>query len=420
MSRRWALAPLIVVALLVYSQAVSGSGLLIWLLPAALLGYGLMAAAHVISRTPTARAAAWAALVVVALLWAAIVNVGSGDTEGPVARASLAVTVCCGAMAALVRTSRPASALLPGVLLVCGALALGGAGAPVFVVALVAAACLWLLLRLGPYGSADFRDGRRAGQTAALAGLGIAVAVAVTALTSPVLGEPWMLPGVVLSSDATPTVEPTPTPSVTEATPTPTPTPTPTATAAPDEDLVGDAIVRAFRNVLVPAAITVAVVLTFLGLLALLLALAWRLWVALTWRLTRRRLGRGEPVERVIGAWDWVRLRLGQADIALPPAASPDVIASDAAGSGAPAQTIADLATVAGLAARAGYVERGTVTTQVDVLAADSAWRHARRVERGLRRGRSLRRRWRLTARRPAWRSLAGANREHASRQSDG
>ena len=121
MTRRWVMSPLVVVCLLAYGQVVSGVGLLIWVIPAALIAVGVVGLARLTLSERTAPVAVWPALVLSTVGWAGVVELLSGQTSGPVARSSLIVGGLTGAMGALLLTRWKAACLLPAVAMFAGA-----------------------------------------------------------------------------------------------------------------------------------------------------------------------------------------------------------------------------------------------------------------------------------------------------------
>lgn len=406
MRARWVVAPLVAACLLAYAQVVSGVGLLVWLLPAALIAWATVVLVHGLT-TGTARLAVWPALAVATVAWAGLANAIGGDIAGPIARGSLLVAGLTGAMAALQRTRYPAALLVPAVAMLGGALALGAGDGLLAVAGLFAVAALWAFLLLGPYRLPDLRDGRRALPVAAVMLLAGVTAIAATAVSAGVVGEPWTIPGAELNmaptaaiDDATPQPAPSPDQPSEAATSSPAPTPSATVDAADPLEVVGAGLVDAVRDVVLPAAVGMAIAGAFLLGLWLAALLAWRLWVTARWAATRRRLAGGAPRDRVLGAWAWARLRLDQAGSRLAPAASPDVVAAGSVPDDLPDDVADDLSRLAGLAARAGFSADDSVAGPEDLHGA-LAWALARDVESALRRRRTPAQWWRLTARRP-------------------
>ncbi|MHB1166215.1 MAG: hypothetical protein ACYC3K_13455 [Candidatus Nanopelagicales bacterium] len=416
MRARWVVAPLVAACLLAYAQVVSGVGLLAWLVPAAVIAWAAVSLVQVLAPR-AAPVAVWPVLAVTTLGWATLAETLGGDISGPITRGSLLVGGLTGAMAALQRTRYPAALLVPVVAMLGGALALGAADGLLAVAGLFAVAALWALLLLGPYRLPDLRDGRRALPVAAVMLLAGVTAVAATAVSAGIAGEPWTIPGAELNKAPTAaidaaTTEPAPDqPSdAPSASPAQTPSPAPSATADATDPLeeVGAGIADALRDVVLPAALGMAIAGAFLLVLWLAALLAWRLWVTARWAATRRRLAAGAPRDAVLGAWAWARLRLDQAGSRLAPAASPDVVADGSVPEGLPHDIADDLAILAGLAARAGFSRDDDAGGAVGAEdAAALAWALARDVESALRRRRTLGQWWRLTARRPSLGLLA-------------
>ena len=403
MTQRWVLSPLVVVCLLAYGQVVSGVGLLIWVIPAALIAVGVVGLARLTLPERTAQVAVWPALALSTVVWAGVVELLSGQTSGPVARSSLIVGGLTGAMGALLLTRWKASCLVPAVAMFAGALALGASGRLPLLTGAFAVAAAWALFRLGPFSVGEVRDRHRAVPIAIVALIAGAAALAGTVASASVMGEPWSMPGVVADEAVTTPVDP-----LASSSPSPSPTPvaseSPTPVVVPEDpfESAGADALSALTDTVLPALRNVAVALVVLVVAWLVVMLAWRAWVTMTWRALRRRLAAGHPRDRVLGAWAWARLRLGQAGHHLAPAASPDVVAAGDGLDAVPSGLERDLTKLARISAAAGFApDLAEPASARQEREASLAWALARDVESCLRRQRRLREWWGIPARRP-------------------
>lgn len=401
MRPRWALAPLGALALLAFGQVVSSAGLLVFVAPAAILGWAVGSGIRVVAPGLVGAIAVWPALALAVAAWAGLAELLAGDASGPVTRASLLAGGLCGAMAVLVRTRYPSAALVPAVAWFTSAIALGAVDGLLGLTGLFAVAAGWLLLAAGPYRLGDLRQRRRAVPVAAVLLLAGLTAVSGTALASSALEAPWTIPGA--EQNRAPTAIP-----IDEAAPEPTPTPSPSvdaseaATATEDAfEEIGSSVVEALTSTVLPALRTVTFALLLLLALWIVVSLAWRMWVTVRWARLRRRLAEGDDRERVVGAWAWARLRLDQAGHVLPAAASPDVVAEGLPLPKVPENVTGQLRRLAAIAARAGYAPSDGAPGRVDRHDAVRAWSLAREVESRLRFARRPRQWWTDPARRP-------------------
>lgn len=403
MRPRWALAPLAALALLAYGQVVSSAGLLVFVAPAAILGWAVGTGVRVVAPGLVGAVAVWPGLALTVAAWAGLAELLAGDASGPVTRASLLAGGLCGAMAVLVRTRYPSAALVPAVAWFASAIALGAVDGLLGLTGLFAVAAGWLLLVAGPYRLGDLRQRRRAVPVAAVLLLAGLTAIAGTTLASTALDAPWTIPGA--EQNRAPTAIPSD-----EAAPEPTPTPSPSPSVDPSEaavatedafEEIGSSVVDALTSTVLPALRTVALALLLLLALWIVVSLAWRLWVTVRWARLRRHLAAGGDRDRVVGAWAWARLRLDQAGHVLPAAASPDVVAEGLPLPRLPETVTRDLRRLAAIAARAGYAPSDGAPGRVDRHDAVRAWSLAREVESRLRATRRPRQWWTDPARRP-------------------
>jgi hypothetical protein len=150
-------------------------------------------------------------------------------------------------------------------------------------------------------------------------------------------------------------------------------------------------------------AIAVFITALVLGLLLFLflwfvLAVIRRVGVALRWWSIRRLLRSGPPRSRVIGSWEWVRLRLAQQGSALPVSLSPDTAGVWARNNAEP-----ELDSLSTLVAPVAFDRWAEPNSEV----ASEAWRRARSVDRLHVTRASWRTRWRWAGRGPGFASRA-------------
>jgi hypothetical protein len=299
------------VAGLAYSGAVTGLALVAFVLPGVLL----VAA----STTAAARLSTWGGLIAggaVALAWGEVVNLVSGNGNGPAARSTFAAAVFTAVAVAAAAGPAPASFLVGAVGVVAGALALG-AGAevgPVAVATAVVAVVALAVVTRAREAWAEPPPGRVVVPLLALF-VGGAVAAVVVVADRQTTADPAVLSAGAVDDSIRP-------PGFLEL---PTPTPTPTRKQAADEH--AEAPVPAGQAVEDSSGPTLSWLLAALVVvpLAMLLRMAW---VAFAWRRLRRRLRRGSPAEQVGGAWVWARRRIVASGLDLPIALSPDDVAS--------------------------------------------------------------------------------------------
>jgi hypothetical protein len=319
-----------------------------------------------------------------ALVVAEIVNLVSGTANGPAARSTfVAATFTVLAVAAVLG---PAPALFAAAVVgvVVGALGLG-AGAEVAPVAVATAVVT--VVALAVVEAQDRRWTRRPPQLTAVVVLAVVVGafVATIALQADrrLDGDPAVLaPGAVQPSIRPPEVLGDPDPRLSA---TPTPTDTPTAGVDSGVPPPSTEPVVPLRTIWLGVLLVV---------LALLVCVALRiLWVALAWRLLRRRLRRGSKGEQVAGAWVWATRRLRAAGWPIPPSLS-----ADAVGAG---QGTTELPRTVRLALR--QVARSTVDAVYAPPVGDHdsvvAWEAAEEVGRGAVRALGLARRLRFALR---------------------
>ena len=305
------------VAGLAYSGAVTGLALVAFVLPGVLL-----AAA---STTAVARLSTWGGLLAggaVALVWGEVVNLVSGNGNGPAARSTFAAAVFTAVAVAAGAGPAPTCFLVGVVGVLAGALALG-AGAevgPVAVATAVVAVVALAVVARAREAWAERPPGRLAVLLFALV-VGAAVAAVVVVADRQTTADPSVLSAGAVDDSIRP-------PGFLEL---PTPTPTPARTHAADQKAPVPAGQAAEDESRSPFWWLLAV------LVVVVLAVPVRLaWVALAWRRLRRRLRHGSPVERVGGAWVWARRRIVATGLELPSNLSPDAVAAGRGTSGLP------------------------------------------------------------------------------------
>ncbi len=352
----WPIIPTLAISWVAFGQVLSLSGLAIWV-----VGASLVSALSVAFLAGAGRRG-WAvvAMVVLTAVVPFLARTVGGDDAGPITRSSLMATGVAGATALVLRTRYPAALLAPAVILLGGACGLGAAGRAPWVVGAWAVAAAATLAMLGPYTRADLRARRRVLPFALLLGVIGLVAVAAMGAATPALTTPWTIPGAAAASG-------TPEDSTTNPPPTSTPSPPPSTAPTPEPstiDPVDDRTVDATRVV-----VTAGLLVVLLVLLLALVAVLRRVVVGWRWRQRRRRLRQGDPRQRIVGAWTWVRLQRLRFEQPLPTAASPDVAVSVGA-----REHDEPLQQVARLAARVAY-DPTAAPTHDD---AASAWAAAR------------------------------------------
>ena len=296
------------VAGLAYSGAVTSFALVAFVLPGVLLAAASTTAAN--------RFSPWGGLLAggaVALAWGEVVNLVSGNDNGPAARSTFAAALFTAVAVAASAGPAPTGFLLGIVGVLAGGLALG-AGAEVGPVAIatavVAVVALAVVGRAREAWAAERPPGRVVVPVLA-ALVGVAVATVVVVADRQTTAEPGVLSAGAVDASIRP-------PGFLEL-----PTPTSMATRAqadeappvPARQPVEDSWEPRFSWLLAALAVV---------LLAVLLRLTW---VAIGWRRLRRRLRRGSPVEQVGGAWVWARRRIVACGLELPSHLSPDAVA---------------------------------------------------------------------------------------------
>lgn len=348
-----------VVATIGYSGAVTTFALAAFVLPS-------MVAAAVVTALVARSSPSGALLagIVTGLVLAEVVNLASGDSNGPAARSSFAAASFTALAVALV--AGPAPGLFAvGVLGVLAAALALGAGAEVGPVAVATAVVCVVVLAFVESGRRGW-VGRAPGRLTVLvlAGLvGGVVTVVAMQVQRGLGGDPYVVSPKAVDASIKPQFAGLPSSSASPV----RSAPSPPARARPSamegsKDSGGDGWA----------------ILAVVALVAMLLIAFRLLWVWLAWRWLRRRLRRGTPQERVAGAWVWAYQRLASAGWAMSPALSPDGVAFGHRATGLPRAARSDLRRVAESTVAAIYAPPVTVT-EADC---DEAWRAADKVGR--------------------------------------
>jgi hypothetical protein len=393
----WAIWPTVAATWLAYAQVISFQALALFV-----VGGSVIAALSVTALCRAGRRLfAVVALVVLTFGFAWLAEVLAGNTSGPVTRATLMACGITGAMALMLHTRYPLAILPASLLLIAGALGLGAADRVPWLAGLWAVAVAVTIGMFGPYRQGDLRDRRRLGPFALMLLVPGLVAVLSMAIVSPLMTDPWTIPG-----SGQVAVLPTPSPSAVSPTPSPSPSASSSASSVAPSSSPSASTVPPTAAPLPPAEevdavspssliswLQLALLLLLLILTLLVLALiAWRAWVALLWWRLRRRLDSGSPRQRAIGAWTWLRMQHLRRDAPLPVSVSPDVALTWARGAGE-----ADVLTVAQVVAPVAFDDALPVA-EGDAARAWAAALSSGRLPLG-----SLRQRWRWALRTPRW-----------------
>jgi hypothetical protein len=385
----WAPWPTLAASWLAFGQVLSVQGLVLWVIGGSVatgIATGLLGSAG-------RRALAVAAMLGLTVLIPWLADMLGGNTAGPITRAALMACAASGAMALMVRTRYPAVILLPSLVLLSGALGLGAASRVAWLAGLWVVCAIVTLAMVGPYRQEDLRERRRLVPFALMLTIPALVAVFAAALLTPLLDNPWTIPGggaiavpeisVPPSGQQAPSASPSASASITPVTPVDPPDVVP----SPGEQGLEQASSEIIRWLIVAASL-----LLVLLLIAILTLIVWRAVISLRWVLLRRRLDSGTGRQRAIGAWTWLRLQRMRHDMPLPVSVSPDV-ALLWARSG---QEL-DILRVASIVAPVAFDPDAEVTRE----AANAAWvsaRAAAHVPSG-----TLRQRWLWSSRSPSW-----------------
>jgi hypothetical protein len=354
-----------VVAAVGYSGAVTTHALAGFVLPG-VVGCALVAAVAATRRGWLGCAAAGFGA---ALAWSSVVNVMSGLDNGPAARSTFVAGCCAGLAIGLASSRWPALFAAPVAGTLVGALALG-AGTKVRLVAVVTV--VFAVIALSAIESAR-RNAvgrpRRRLAVPVVAVLVTLVAAAVVVLQAqhdprhPAILNRGAVDFRVHSSipDPFPVTKPHHQKTAAAAVASPRRT---TVRRTPPKVLAHH---RSRALALLGWALLGLLVLLALGLAAVAARL---LVVRLRWRRLRRRLGRGSAEERVMGAWTWLRLRLGACRVPVGPHVSPESVMDVPGVSELPHGTPERLGNLGRMAAAVAFCgDRGA-----SVAEAETAW----------------------------------------------
>jgi len=364
----WVLWPTLIMSWIAFAQILSFQGLAIWVVGGSIL------TALVVLTVVRARRRLLSLLAMVVMTFAApaLAEWLGGDTAGPITRASLMACGVTGAMAVILHTRYPLALLIPSLLLLGGAMGLGAAGSAPWPVGGWAVAAASTAAALGPYRNADLRDRRRLIPFAGLLSLAGVIGIAMLTLASAVFSRPWTIPGSASGGDGP--IESRPV--VTDPAP---------IIVAPDQFDLWKLLLAVVA--LIAATVLIGVVLLLLAAIVVipLMFLGRQVLIAFQWRRERRRLQRGDPNARAVGAWTWVRLRRARYEEPLPVSASPDVAVRWASDSHEP-----DVLKVAQIVQKVAFATDGYITRTDNRRVWPAAIAAGRRP-----RGASLRDRWR-------------------------
>jgi hypothetical protein len=345
-----------------FAGAVSWRALLGLVLPAILI-------TAVIGASRRGVLARLVAVAVTALILAEIVNVVSGDVQGPAARATAGGALLAGIGLVLATSRFAAMFLLPVVGIVAWAMALGAGGQVRLVAVATAVSAVWSLLTV------ERRQRRLEATTgtSSVAAMALMLVLAGTVLALVIQSQsdrrPPLVPFAYLNEHL-----PAPVPGL-------LPAARPDGRGASTHATVDDHV----RASHVTRTLTA-------GLMLLMVGASGRLaWVRVSWQLLQQRLRRGTNRERIAGAWLFASHRLASLGHGLNPSASPDVVSRSS-----PNQ---DLRQLASLVERAVFAP----TADVDAVDATSAWVHA---VNAVHTARTYANRWERA--RGAWRTAPG------------
>jgi hypothetical protein len=333
----WSISLLLIPTWIAFSNVVSLSGALLWVIIPSLVAVQTM----FVMISADRRILAGVVLVFLTLLSGALSELLGGQTSGSITRSTLMMTSCAGLMALLWRTRFPATAVTVSLAALAGALGLGAAHRIVWLVGVWIVAVVAYLAAVGPLRTIDLGDrGRLKSLAAILLAAGLAGSGAGNALYR-VMGDPWTirsigpiaLGGVADPSSAVPAPQgPQASDSATVAGSVSDASGSGRPPRASDLGSVGGSE----EGVSIPkestpdsgsgtanvaqagpqrswVEILALAVLALLGFLVVLVAL-WVARVQIKWMLLRVQLRRGTPAEQVAGAWHWLRFRWAQSD----------------------------------------------------------------------------------------------------------
>lgn len=356
-----AIAPLLLVNWIAFAPLLSGHGLIIWVIG------GSLFSAWASFTLWGAHRRMWSLLAVLVLtaLIPLLADSLGGQSAGPIARASFMAVGTSGAMAILVQTRYPASAIVASLLLIAGALGLGSAEQGVWITLLWALSVMVSLALLGPY-APSFLSGR-----ARIVHLGLAIAlilglvVGIQLATSLLITDPWTAGGVAA------------------------PRQDPTAIVAAFIAALGNAFTAANAGHLLMWAAGILALLLLASAFVLIVA---RCLVTYAWWRLRIKLKAGSTRQQVVGAWTWLRMQSLCNDRPLPLYVSPDVAHEWS-------RVVGSLEVLIVAEAVAPVAYGGDCKVRPET--AKGAWQAARLTE--LSPSGSLAKRWRRSLRTPRW-----------------
>lgn len=339
-----ALLPTLLVSWGVFTQIVSFRGLVIWLV------LGSMICLFVINSFLRAgrKLVAIGTAAVLPIVLAFVADTVGGNTSGPLARSTLIFCGLVSVATVFTYTREPRWALVPMLgLFVCG-LALGATGSVVPAVGVWVVAAGASLLVLGPYRRKDLSDRERF-RPIVLVFLGSGIISLLGAWAfSFILGKPWVIPAsnTVALPINNGSGDPGGSPILIdgESISSPIGAGPGVETTAPMQVIAAQAGVDSVVVVIVVLLLSIMIALLIVGLFWLIGAVMRRLWVWLGWRWVRHKLRTGTARARVLGAWEWTRLRFARSNQPLPVYLSPDTAVVWATKVGDP--SLADLAAV--------------------------------------------------------------------------
>jgi hypothetical protein len=377
------------VAAVTYAGAVTTLALLSFVLPG--VAIAAFAAAWLATRHRL-RAALLAGPLVI-LGWAELVNVWSGETQGPAARSSFAAGV--GSLLTVVAANSrwPGLFLAPLCGTVFGALALG-AGGEVRSVAVAVAVCA--VVTLGWIGQSQHKWNARPRYGATLVLLPLVAGVAAVGAVVLQKENDSRPPLIIAHGQVDPSVRPAWGDPLTKISKAARRRPPVSVPATSDSEGARGAPARTGSS---PSQtwLTMFAAIAVLTVTLVLLALARRLAVQFAWRKVRRRLASGTPTAQISGAWVWARMRLDACRLPLAANVSPDIFMAGHATHDLAPEVVTPLRSLAAAATSAAFSHQRS-TTAADV---DAAWTAAKRTEAAARQFLTKRGRLRLAFRRP-------------------
>jgi hypothetical protein len=341
----WAPLPTLAVAWACLAQVLSFRGVAIWVAGGSLLVLVAMRALLRAGRSALGLTAG----IILTLGLAFLADAYGGDSSGPLARATLLACGLTAASVAMAFTRYRFALLVPSLALLGSALGLGAAGRSGAWVGLWVVAAAVTAAMLGPYRDRELAGRERVVPFALLAGTAGFIAIAALLFTTPLLGTAWTIPGAGSAEAGV-------APAIAATSQTP-------IVVVPPPETSSETIATNTPWLLL---IVIGLLLAFALFLVWLVVRRTLHWIR--WRTLRRRLSRGTPEQRVVGAWTWLRLRLAMWGDPLPKSASPDVAVEWAL-----AHDDSALAIVARLTAQVAFNPEGTMSMPDSALAWEQA-----------------------------------------------